>query len=143
MRIRVNFINLFLFLTSILLIIFLCGCTFKTNIASKAERLEYSLNRFNEEMNILEKKQQLSKKDQELIVVEINNFHNTFEEFKKEDVPFFLKKIKKSTVNKLNKKEKILFQIKQKAEMDKATVNDIHLIQKEIKDNMNINIFKK
>jgi hypothetical protein len=94
-------------------------------------------------MDILDKKQQLSKKDQELIVVEINNFHNTFEEFKKEDVPFFLKKIKKKTVNKLNKKEKILFQIKQKAEIGKATINDIHIIQKEIKDNLNINLFKK
>jgi hypothetical protein len=143
MKNRVNIKIKLLFITCIILIIFLCGCTFKTNIASKAEGLEYSLNRFNEEMDILDKKLQLSKKDQELIVVEINNFHNTFEEFKKEDVPFFLKKVKKKTVNKLNKKEKILFQIKQKAEMDKATINDIHIIQKEIKDNLNINLFKK
>jgi len=143
LKISGNLIIIFLFLTSIILIIFLSGCTTRTHIASKAKGLEDTLNRFNEEMNILIKKQQLSKKDNELIVVEINNFHNIFEEFKKEDVPFFLKKFKKITVNKLNKRDKILFQIKQKAVIGKATINDIPIIQKQIKDNMNINLFNK
>jgi outer membrane murein-binding lipoprotein Lpp len=128
---------------SILLIILLSGCTLKTDIASKAEDLSYSLERFNEEITALEKKQQLNEKDQDLIISEINNFHDTFAKFKKEEPPFFLKKIKKITVKKLNKKDKILLKIKQKAEKGKATINDIKIIKKEIKDDVNINLFNK
>jgi hypothetical protein len=130
-------------LVFLLLSITLSGCTFEPDFADKAENLGDTLDQFNSEIDRLEEKKTLTQTDQVTIAREISDFHDSIEEFKNAKAPFFLRKIQKVTIKKLNQRSKKLIPIEKRARAGRATKKDLQTIKVQISDDFNINVFNK
>jgi hypothetical protein len=120
--------NKIIFLSLLFVGLLLTGCSEET-LKSKSERFSTEAETLGETVEIvkdtlkpLEKKHTLSLKDQDLIVTQIENLTEEMNDFKEEEAPFL-------AVKELNKREKELINIKEKAQNDKAKVADIKRIR--------------
>jgi uncharacterized protein YyaL (SSP411 family) len=134
-----------------LLIIFLttgCSVEIETSsskseeFASTADELSSTFVDVKDKMEPLVDKKELTSEDQKLIIQEVNNLKQEIKNFKEEEAPFLAKKIKQMALKELNKKEEILVDVKEKAENEMATVEDVEKIIKTISDDFEINLFK-
>jgi hypothetical protein len=122
----------FLFLLFVGLL--LTGCSGETlkskseKFSTEAEILGETVEIVKETLKPLEKKHTLSLKDQDLIVSQIESLTVEINDFKEEEAPFLAKIAKKLAVKELNKREKELLSIKEKAQNEKAKVADINRI---------------
>jgi hypothetical protein len=122
----------FLFLLFVGLL--LTGCSGETlkskseKFSTEAEILGETVEIVKETLKPLEKKHTLSLKDQDLIVSQIESLTVEMNDFKEEEAPFLAKIAKKLAVKELNKREKELLSIKEKAQNEKAKVADINRI---------------
>jgi hypothetical protein len=126
--------NKIIFLSLLFVALLLTGCSEET-LKSKSERFSAEAETLGDTVKIvkdtlkpLEKKHTLSLKDQDLIVIQIENLTEEMNDFKEEEAPFLAKIAKKMAVKELNKREKELINIKEKAQNDKAKVADIKRI---------------
>jgi hypothetical protein len=122
----------FLFLLFVGLL--LTGCSGETlkskseKFSTEAEILGETVEIVKETLKPLEKKHTLSLKDQDLIVSQIESLTVEINDFKEEEAPFLAKIAKKLAVKELNKREKELLSIKEKAQNEKAKAADINRI---------------
>ncbi|MCM3765671.1 hypothetical protein [Neobacillus niacini] len=136
---------------SLLLVMFLTGCSVEIDtsssksdeFASKADELASTFMDAKDTLKPLKEKENLSSKDQEQIIKVINTLTDEIDEFKNEEAPFLAKKAKKVAVEVLNKKEKTLLNIKEKAEKETVTTEDVEKIIKTVSDDFKINLFDK
>jgi hypothetical protein len=112
----------------------LTGCSEETlksksdRFSTEAETLGDTVEIVKDTLKPLEKKHTLSLKDQDLIVTQIENLTEEMNDFKESEAPLLAKVAKKMAVKELNKREKELKNIKEKAQNDKANVADIKRI---------------
>jgi hypothetical protein len=126
--------NKIIFLSLLFVGLLLTGCSEET-LKSKSERFSTEAETLGDTVEIvkdtlkpLEKKHTLSLKDQDLIVTQIENLTEEMNDFKESEAPLLAKVAKKMAVKELNKREKELKNIKEKAQNDKANVADIKRI---------------
>lgn len=126
----------------------LTGCSGET-LKSKSEKFSSKAKTFGETVEIvkdtlkpLEKKHTLSRKDQDLLVNQIESLTEEMNDFKEEEAPFLAKVAKKMAVKELNKREKELLSIKDKAQNDKASVEDINTILNILSEDFEISALK-
>jgi hypothetical protein len=123
-----------IYLSMLFVGLLLTGCSGET-MKSKAEKFSTEAETLGETVEIvketlkpLEKKHTLSLKDQDLIVSQIESLTVEMNDFKEEEAPFLAKIAKKRAVKELNKREKELLSIKEKAQNEKAKVADINRV---------------
>jgi outer membrane murein-binding lipoprotein Lpp len=123
-----------IFLSMLFVGLLLTGCS-EESLKSKSEKFSTEAKTLGETVEIvkdtlkpLEKKHTLSPKDQDLIVSQIDNLTEDINDFKEEEAPLLAKIAKKMAVKELNKKEKELLSIMEKAQNDKAKVADVNRI---------------
>jgi outer membrane murein-binding lipoprotein Lpp len=129
--------------------LFLTGCSGET-LKSKSEKFSSEAETLGETVKIvkntlkpLENKYTLSSKDQYLIVSQIESLTEEMNDFKEEEAPFLANVAKKMAVKELNKREKELLRIKDKAQNDKASVEDIKTILNILSEDFEISSLKK
>lgn len=135
---------------SLLIVFIITGCSVEIEtssskseeFASTADELSSTFVDVKDKMESLVVKKELSSGDQKLIVKHVNDLTMEIQKFRDEEAPFMAKRIKKMALNELNKKEDILVDVKEKAENDMATVEDVEKIIKTISDDFEINLFK-
>ncbi|MGG7619029.1 hypothetical protein [Bacillus coreaensis] len=135
---------------SLLIVFIITGCSVEIEtssskseeFASTADELSSTFVDVKDKMESLVVKKELSSEDQKLIVKHVNDLTMEIQKFRDEEAPFMAKRIKKMALNELNKKEDILVDVKEKAENDMATVEDVEKIIKTISDDFEINLFK-
>jgi hypothetical protein len=127
----------------------LTGCSGETlkskseTFSSKAKTLGETVEIVKDTLKPLEKKHILSLKDQDLLVNQIDNLTEDMNDFKEEEAPFLAKVAKKVTVKELNNREKVLLRIKEKAQNDKARVEDIKTILNILSEDFELSSLKK
>ncbi|WP_141433802.1 hypothetical protein [Bacillus sp. 03113] len=117
------------------------GCSDQPSIAAKAEKLGKSIDHFIEYIDTLKVQDAISPKEQEKMVTEIDRVHRSIETFNEAKVPGIMKKAKKHIRKKLIEKDKILLEVKEKAEKGEATIEDVKELKKELSDDINIKLF--
>jgi hypothetical protein len=126
--------NKIIFLSLLCVGLLLTGCSEETlksksdRFSTEAETLGDTVEIVKDTLKPLEKKHTLSLKDQDLIVTQIENLTEEMNDFKESEAPLLAKVAKKMAVKELNKREKELKNIKEKAQNDKANVADIKRI---------------
>ncbi|PLS16120.1 hypothetical protein CVD28_18950 [Bacillus sp. M6-12] len=65
----------------LLLSVLLSGCSLESDFAPAADHLDSALEQLNEEMNLLDDKDTLTIKDQQIVITELDKFHESVAEF--------------------------------------------------------------
>ena len=134
---------------SLMLICLLTGCSVEIDtgsskeeqLATAAEELGLSFEETKETMELLKDQETLTAEDQKLIVKKLEQLIEEIEQFKDEDGTLIGKAAKKLAMNQLNKKEKILLNIREKAENETADISDIKKIMNTVSDDFEFSLF--
>lgn len=127
------------------------GCSFQVdNLGSKSEQygekadeLGMKFEEVFDEIKSFEKKEKLSSEDQQQIDKELAGLLNAIDDFKKEEPSGIGKAAKKLVDKELKKKEQIVLKMQAKAKSETATKEDIAVLNNELKNDIDFNLFGK
>lgn len=137
---------------SMMIVVFmLAGCSVDVDFdtpkseqfADKAEELVNQFDASKDKIEPLEKKKNLTAKDQKLIVKELDQLTVAIDQFKEEEAPFLTKNLKKVLIKKLDEILEVLEEIHEKAEKGTANHDDVKTIINVLTDNIEFNLFGK
>jgi outer membrane murein-binding lipoprotein Lpp len=122
----------------------LTGCSVE-DLTSKSEKFASQAEAFGEKLvgvketfETLENKKTLSREDQKLIVSELETLSEELDLFEKKEAPLVAKAAKKLALKELNKREKELNRIKEKAQKGEAEASDVEEIVELLSDDFGI-----
>lgn len=109
--------------------------------SDRADELGNQCDASKDRLEQLEKKNNLTAKDQKLIVKELDRLTKSIDQFKEEEAPFLAKKVKKIVVKELDGILDVLEEIHEKAERETANHDDVKTILYALSDNIEFNLF--
>jgi hypothetical protein len=113
------------------------------NFVSEAEIFGQTIVEVKDSLKPLENKPTLTQKDQALIVSQIESLIEEMNDFKEAEAPLLAIAAKKIALKELNKREKELNSMKEKAKNGRAEVEDVEKILHLLSDDFKISMFEK
>jgi hypothetical protein len=110
--------------------------------ANVAEELGDTITNAKSELGPLQEKKVLTAKDQQAVVDHINRVTDVIHDFKEEESTFLAIMVKKAAGKELNNKEEVLLTIKEKAEKNEATEEDIKKMIETLSSDYEIKLLK-
>ena len=135
----------------VLLVFLLSGCSISLDpdlskvdeFTAVAEEMEVAFTEAKSTFIELNEKPSLSSSDQKTIELQIEQLREAIGDFKSTEAPFLVKTAKKKVAKVLNKKEKELITIQEKAKNGKAEKEDLELMIKLVSDDIEIKFGNK